>query len=304
MKTTVVRLSDGRALAFDETGPPDGTPVFFFHSLFGCRLMPQAAVDSAEKYGLRVINIDRPGIGLSDFQPGRTILDWADDAAELADRLEIPHYRALAVSAGTPYLLAACLRTPERIPRAAIASGITPIDEAGVIHRIIPGPIDAVVKRSLLASTLVHKFLIAGMRRDPERAMKALNSTLPPSDLVVMERPDVGPFVIEGAIEAAKRGLKGWAYDDRILNEPWGFELSDLPESLPIDLWWGADDMSVPVAHAEQMAARMPNAELHVRPGGGHFGGIFDHLDEMFEALLEDADEPADEPDAQPVAGS
>ena len=292
MKTTVVRLSDGRALAFDETGPEDGVPVFFYHSLFGCRLMPAVAADAADNVGVRLINTDRPGIGLSDFQPRRTVLDWADDMVELADLLEIERFRILGVSAGTPYVLASCLRTPERVPRAAIASGITPLDEAGVVHRIIPSVLDAVVKRSLPLSILVHRFLVAGMRRDPTRAMKALNSTLPPSDLVVMERPEISEFVIAGALEAAHRGLKGWAYDDRILNEPWGFRPADLPASVPVDLWWGEDDMSTPVAHAEVLAAELPNAQLHVNPGGGHFGGIFDHLDEIFEALVVD-DPPA-----------
>ena len=35
------------------------------------------------------MTIDRPGHGLSDFQPERTLLDWPEDVAALADHLEI-----------------------------------------------------------------------------------------------------------------------------------------------------------------------------------------------------------------------
>lgn len=285
--TNVARLADGRALGYDELGSADGVPVFIFHSLFGCRLLPAAAEQLAERHNMRLFGIDRPGFGLSDFKPGRRILDWPDDAVELADILGIDEFRVLGISAGTAYVAASCLKTPERIPRAAIACGLTPIDEAGVAHRILPGFVDAGVRRSLTLSRIVHAGLIFGMRKDPQRAIAQLIATLPPSDQPVLERPEISSFIIGGAIESARPGLKGWAWDDRILNEPWGFAPSDLPPTLPIDLWWGEDDTTVPVAHARAFAEVLPNATLHVNPGGGHFGGLFDHMDEIFATLVE-----------------
>lgn len=35
--------------------------------------------------GVRLIVADRPGFGLSDPRPGRTLLDWPDDLIALAD---------------------------------------------------------------------------------------------------------------------------------------------------------------------------------------------------------------------------
>ena len=37
-----------------------------------------------QEAGIRLIAVDRPGIGLSDHQPDRTILDWPEDVAHLA----------------------------------------------------------------------------------------------------------------------------------------------------------------------------------------------------------------------------
>jgi hypothetical protein len=67
------------------------------------------------------------------------------------------------------------------------------------------------VKRSLLISTLVHTALIAGVRRAPDKAMESLNQTLPPGDQQVIARPEVSEFVLAGGLEAAHRGLRGWA---------------------------------------------------------------------------------------------
>jgi pimeloyl-ACP methyl ester carboxylesterase len=285
-KTTIQWLADGRGIAFDTVGPEDGVPVFFCHSLFSCRLLPEEAVAAAERHGVRLISPDRPGIGLSDFQQRRAVLDWPRDMAELADRLDIERFRVFGVSAGSAYVLASCVKTPERVERAAIACGLTPVDEAGVVHRIVPKAIDPAVKHSLLVSRFVHRLLIEGMRRSPERAIESLNKTLPPSDREVLGQPEISKYMIACAVEAARRGLKGWAYDDWVLNEPWGFAPADVPESIPVDLWWGSEDESVPLAHGEQMAREMPSAILHVREGAGHFGAMFGHLDEIFAQLV------------------
>jgi pimeloyl-ACP methyl ester carboxylesterase len=84
-----LRLSDGRLRGFDEHGPPDGIPVFYFHGspstrlewhLFGSEAL-------ANKVRVHVIVPDRPGLGRSDFQLRRRIGDWPADVIALADHL-------------------------------------------------------------------------------------------------------------------------------------------------------------------------------------------------------------------------
>jgi hypothetical protein len=120
-----------------------------------------------------------------------------------------------------------------------------------------------------------------------------------------MARPDIAQFVLAGAFEAAHRDLRGWAYDDPILNEPWGFAPSELATTVPIDLWWGTTCRFRPPMPGSS-PANFRTQRCTCVPGGGHFGGIFDHLDEIFEALLTDGPE-ADAalvhstPEAEPV---
>lgn len=287
--TSIEWLADGRAIAFDAVGPEDGVPTFFCHTLPGSRVLPPWAEAATEKAGVRLISPDRPGIGFSDFQPGRALLDWPKDIAELADRLGIERFRLFGVSAGSPYVLATCVKVPERVARAAIACGLTPRDEADVVHKILPSVIDAGVKRSRLASWLVRRLFVTGIERSSERAAQALKATLPPCDQQVIDRPEVSDFVLGGTIEAAHRGLRGWVHDDRILNQPWGFAPADVPERIPVDLWWGEEDTTVPLAHAELLASELPRATLRVRPGIGHFGILVGHgLDDILTQLASD----------------
>ena len=60
-----IRLPDGRALGFAEYGDPNGAPLFFFHGLWASRLTYHPDDQIARSLGVRLITVDRPGIGLS-----------------------------------------------------------------------------------------------------------------------------------------------------------------------------------------------------------------------------------------------
>ena len=111
----VLSLRDGRVLCYAEYGDPSGKPFFFFHGLPGSRRQRHPDNSIASEIGARIIAIDRPGYGLSDFQPGRKLLDWPGDVAQLADCLKIEQFSAIGVSGGGPYLLACAYKMPERM---------------------------------------------------------------------------------------------------------------------------------------------------------------------------------------------
>jgi pimeloyl-ACP methyl ester carboxylesterase len=89
----VVRLRDGRSMGYAQYGASDGFPIVSAHGGLACHL-DVAAADDVEA-GVRVISPDRPGVGLSDPQPGRTVLDWARDVAELLDQIDVERFAAV-----------------------------------------------------------------------------------------------------------------------------------------------------------------------------------------------------------------
>ncbi len=125
-----LQLNDGRSLGYAEFGDPGGKPVFFFHGTPGSRLF-RPPDEITRKIGVRLITADRPGYGLSTFQPGRRILDWPADIAQLASHLGIHKFAVSGHSGGGPYVAACAYAIPERLTVAAVLSGAGPADSPG-----------------------------------------------------------------------------------------------------------------------------------------------------------------------------
>lgn len=68
-------LRDGRRLGYAEYGRVGGEVFCYFHGHPGSRLEAAFCDAAAERAGVRVVALDRPGYGLSDPQPGRRMLD-------------------------------------------------------------------------------------------------------------------------------------------------------------------------------------------------------------------------------------
>src|SRR5262245_51556884 len=93
-----VRLKDGRSINYAEYGSADGYPIVNAHGGLACRVDVAAADPVARAAGVRLISPDRPGVGRSDPLPGRTVLDWARDVAELADLIGIDRFSVMGWS--------------------------------------------------------------------------------------------------------------------------------------------------------------------------------------------------------------
>jgi len=128
-----ILLSDGRRLSFQESGSADGHPVLYFHGFPGSRLEAGFADPAAKRHSLRIIGVDRPGFGLSDFQPGRRLIDWPHDVTQLADALNIKRFAVLGVSGGGPYAAVCAFKIPSRLTVAGIGGRIGS-DRCSKIH--------------------------------------------------------------------------------------------------------------------------------------------------------------------------
>ena len=93
-------LKDGRKLGYLDVGKAGGAVVFHFHGHGSSRLEALMLEDAAHRLGLRVIALDRPGIGYSDPKDGDRLLDWPADVAEAADQLGIETFAVQGMSAG------------------------------------------------------------------------------------------------------------------------------------------------------------------------------------------------------------
>ena len=123
-------------MGYAQYGSRDGFPVVNAHGGLACRLDVAAADGVAAEAGVRLISPDRPGVGLSDPQPGRTILDWARDVAELLDQIDVERFAVMGWSMGGQYAAAVGHALHQRVTRVAIVAGALPLTEPGVFDEL------------------------------------------------------------------------------------------------------------------------------------------------------------------------
>src|SRR5512136_1067134 len=194
-----IRLRDGRRLGYVEFGDPAGKPIFHFHGYPGSRLEGRIIHAAAVKCGARFIAVDRPGMGLSDFEPKRRILDWPDDVVELADFLNINQFAVEGASGGGPYSLACAYKVGDRLTHVATVSGVGPFWDSG----------DSWVKPSSL--------------KDAERFWLELSTRLPELDRKVVLDPGILKLLTDELFEAFRQGAQGPAYERELYVKDWGF---------------------------------------------------------------------------------
>ena len=122
-------LVHGRRLGFAEFGDPSGDLVLWFHGTpGGRRQFPLLGRRAAEKLGLRVVLVERPGSGLSDPHPYNSVAEWATDVAHVADALGAERLAVVGLSGGGPYALA-CAAVPPlaaRVAAVGVLGGVVP----------------------------------------------------------------------------------------------------------------------------------------------------------------------------------
>src|SRR4029453_16121879 len=105
--TFMVVTRDGRNLTYLEVGDPHGPLVIHNHGGPSSPLEARLFATSALKNRLRLICVDRPGIGESSPQKTRTFSGWADDLTTIADALGYSEFGVTGWSEGGPWALAA-----------------------------------------------------------------------------------------------------------------------------------------------------------------------------------------------------
>jgi len=282
-----VKLRDGRVLAYAEYGAPDGTPVFYFHGHPGSRRDWSAfdSGDAASDLGARVIAVDRPGHGLSDFKRDREILPWPADVAELADALGLSHFAVLGVSGGGPYAAACAFKIPERLSATAIVSGMGPAHAPGgrdgMAWRFAAGR--PVVVRSLLLT-----LMSLGLRHQPEKFVARVGDAMEGADgALLLAKPELANDIIELLFkEAFRGGIRGVRHDARLYARPWGFQPQDI--EVEVHLWHGGEDKNVPISVGRYMSNAIPNCHARFIEDQGHFSLAYNRLREILAVLVAD----------------
>jgi len=186
-------LVDGRTLGYASYGAAGGAPVVALHGSPDSRVIWRLADQAAHHVGVRLIAPDRPGFGISDPNPGGTVLSWCHDLTQLVDHLDYDEFGLLAISGGGIYAAAYAWQHPERVSRLGLFSVLGPLDG--------PDAMSEMSRRIRVSFRLVRRFpaltgpMASGLcrmaSRNPKRAAGLVTRSRPVEDRDIIARPEM-----------------------------------------------------------------------------------------------------------------
>jgi len=208
---------------------------------------------------------------LPDFEPGRRLIDWAQDVDQLADRLGVGEFYLSGLSAGGPHALACAHQLPDRVIAGAVISSVAPMSRPRA-YQGMPAPNQLLAgSSSQYPSTarLIRWLMRFMLTRNPEKAMRRLMSSIPETDKAILYDPGNVEIVMSSIQEGFRQGSRGVAQDDTLTNRDWGFDLGEVQPR--IDIWHGDADVTVPIHAGKHLHNTLPNTRATFFPGEGHF---------------------------------
>jgi pimeloyl-ACP methyl ester carboxylesterase len=262
-RQATMQLHDGRRLAWSEWGPVDGIPVLFCTGAGISSWLGFGASD-LPSLGLKLIALDRPGLGLSDPHPNKTLSSWVDDTREFIQTHALHPVLALGFSQGAAFAFA--LAGQGLVEAIAIVSGqdelthprLRPLlhpDVASMISAVQQDPVGFEQHFSQMATPDGLWQLIIGMSAQCDR--------------MLYESETFGAAYQRALQEGFAQGAQGYARDLVNAISSWPVKLEDI--TIPVDLWYGGLDTST--VHSPDfgatLASRLPNASHTVDPQEG-----------------------------------
>lgn len=281
------RMRDGRNLAYAEYGHPSGEPIIYCHGVPSSRREGDLIVngETAAALGLRIIVPDRPGIGRSDDQPGRRIVDWPDDVADLAAALGLNRFAVLGSSGGAAYALACGARMPERVRVVGVLGGLAPLDVPEA-RAALTGLLRLMFRLARVAPALLRalfRLQLRAIRRGREAGSQRMAAWAPEPDRTLLQRPEIANGFMACFEEACRPGPGGPVADMALAAKPWGFRLDDV--QVPVLLWHGELDRNVGIGSGRYLASALPRCRATFYPADAHLSVPLNHQEEILGTL-------------------
>ena len=284
--TDFTLLRDGqRTLACRRVGADDGPVVVYLHGAPSSRLDVDHVAGQAVERGIRLVSLDRPGYGRSDY----TDYDFATVAADVcavADHEQSGQVYVVGQSAGAAYALATAALAPDRVVAVCAAGGGAPfvpgtpwwdeLSEGEQRGLELLGSDDTTASELLAAADL--PFMDA-LQEDDAGLIAFWRDLCSPPDQRLLDAGFGSDLLAPTVRESLRQGQRGWARDNVVRMGPWSFDLGAV--RCPVLVWYGEADHTGP---GTWMVERLPDARLRVVPGHGHFS-LFEAWDDVLDEL-------------------
>jgi pimeloyl-ACP methyl ester carboxylesterase len=277
-------LDDGRTLAYAEFGDLKGKTIFYFHGFPGSRMEANMLHQQASKHNIRIISVDRPGIGNSSFKKNREILDWPSDVSELSNKLDIPIFGVLGISAGASYALACAYKIHDRL---VFASTIAALGKINFPHDCFRPDYRFFFKVGAYSSPIfkcifwVKRARFLKNKKRCDKLCESIRKNMTYEDAKILNNEEIKKMVFTSQNEACKQGLKGLAYEGKLLGKEWNIPFEKIKPDLKLYLWHGKKDTISPVGATLELARLIPSAHIKIYSEEGHYSVGYNHAKEI-----------------------
>lgn len=274
-RTGEQRLPDGRLLGWAEWGPADGRPVLFSPGAATSRRLGFGA-DVVDGLGVRLISVDRPGLGISTPAPGRTLADFAADVRAFAALRELGRPAMVGNSQGAPFALACA--ADGVIGALSLVSAADEVADPRFAEALPPDLrrlVDLAVEEPAAAESVFAGFSAQAM-------WDLVMAGSPSCDVAVYSSEPFASAYRAALDEAFAQGSAGYARDTVLAMGRWGIGCASI--GIPVTLWYGAEDTAHSPDRGAGLTARIPGAVRHIVPGVGG-SVLWTHAGEILRGL-------------------
>lgn len=216
--------------------------------------------------GVRMVSINRPGIGKSTGQREWSALSFADDLKTVLDILGIKKTAVSGFSSGGLHACAFAYKYPDSVNKLGLLGSVAPFDipelsasrtEASKqLHDMARDNLDGLTEQFSAVTTA-------------EALLGAIHSIVAPADQQLFEQPDIAEQFLLAYSDLLPDGLRNVFNEIGMINLPWGFSPADI--QVETHIWHGTADINVPIECCEYLAEQIPSAIAHCIEGAGHY---------------------------------
>jgi pimeloyl-ACP methyl ester carboxylesterase len=290
MTEHTLQLADGRSLGYACYGAEDARPVLYFHGTPSSRLEPlmmdvySTPIETLlQQYGLRLIAVDRPGMGLSHFHEQRTLRSFADDVHTLLQALNIQQCALLCWSGGGPYALTMAHHYGPVITGVYMLAGFSScFGDEEVFQKMGWNKMYFNTARHLALALNGSLTLIKHqeLKTPIHQELYDLSNV----DYALLKDVDkLNVFLQYTLKEACREDASGAVQEAQLYFQPFPYTLPQV--QTPVHFWWGTEDNTVTYIHAKRMEQQLPHATPHYKPGEGHVSIYVNCLEEALQTI-------------------
>jgi pimeloyl-ACP methyl ester carboxylesterase len=260
-----LRLPDGRAMAWAEYGSPRGLPCVLVPDTGSSRLAPGWLLhDSALPAAIRLLAIDRPGIGASDPIGFGGTEQPAEDLRRLVETLAVGRVAVIGIGRGADDALAFAARYPTLVTSVSAVSVRLPgrqsrrrslLHPRGRTGQSWAGPLACWVRAAGKDADLTLESTWRRMldRLDP-KAAEVLGDRWMESDFRDSVAADAAQINPDWTAPARSVTSPAWVLDPGAIR-------------VPVEAWHGKHESGTTLAAVQDFAADLPGWTVRAAPG-------------------------------------